>query len=48
MRCSTRFENVARFGYAHCVPSFVPDWPSNVGEVLIVVASLKYGLCTGA
>lgn len=37
----SEFENVARFGYAHCVSSFILDWPSNVGEVLIVVASLK-------
>lgn len=36
-----RFENVARFGYAHCVSPFVLDWPSNVGEVLIVVASFE-------
>lgn len=41
-RCGSKwFENVARFGYAHCVSSFILDWPSNVGEVLIVVPSLK-------
>lgn len=29
-RCGSKwFENVARFGYARCISSFVLDWPSN-------------------